>query len=484
MATDTKQGLEAALADINDLIRITEKQIASAENSSLYTAAEKAPRLAALRAELAGYQAQQTALTQQLNQLNLNNNQRNTSSSADTTAQAATARDDSANAGSAPASQMIAVNPDGRVVPAASVSKAPTNATPAATTANGNVDTGTNAETVTLTNSQGIPGGYGTGANNPSLMAAPASKSFSQPQAAANTGGAPGVGAQREDAAKPPSPSNTTTSRLEELFAGAKNAIVSQDNVLDQFASYTYSLSWYVLDHATYNSLATSDLKYIPSYNLLVQSGGIQIQTSGKPGESQQAQNSASAGSNVGRNPFFPLDYYLDNFEFITNINNSPGSRGTATTKELKFTVTEPNGISLQPNLIRAVNQLYVSKGLVKPGTMVNYNLVQYCMVIRFYGYDEKGNLVMPINQRGGQTDRQSVIEKFIPFQIGNINFKVSNKLVEYTITGVPIGEATGFSTDRGSIPQYFQFQGKTVKDILVGTQQNIPIPNDGWGEG
>ena len=136
MATDTKQGLEAALADINDLIRITEKQIASAENSSLYTAAEKAPRLAALRAELAGYQAQQTALTQQLNQLNLNNNQRNTSSSADTTAQAATARDDSANAGSAPASQMIAVNPDGRVVPAASVSKAPTNATPAATTAN------------------------------------------------------------------------------------------------------------------------------------------------------------------------------------------------------------------------------------------------------------------------------------------------------------------------------------------------------------
>ena len=394
------------------------------------------------------------------------------SSSADTTAQAATARDDNANASSAPASQMIAVKPDGRVESAAAVSTAPTNATPAATTANGNVDTGTNAETVTLTNSQGISGGYGSGANNPSLMAAPASKSFNQPLAAANTGGTPGVGAQREDAARPPAPSNATTSRLEELYAGAKNTIASQDNVLDQYASYTYSLSWYLLDHATYNSLITSDTKVLPDYNLLVQSGGIQIQTSGKPGESRQAQ----AAATVGRNPYFPLDFYLDNFEFSQAVSGTPGSRGSAKLSELKFTVTEPNGISLQPNLVRAVNELYVSKGLVKPGTTVNYNDVQYCMVIRFYGYDEKGNLVMPINQRGGQTDRQAAVEKFIPFSITNIEFKVSNKLVEYSISGVPIEQGIAFSTDRGSIPQNCQFQGKSVKDILVGTSERVPF--------
>jgi hypothetical protein len=394
------------------------------------------------------------------------------SSSADVTAQAQVARDDSANASSAPASQMIAVKPNGRVESAAAVSTAPTNATAAATTANGNVDTGTNAETVTLTNSQGIPGGYGTGINNPSLIPEPqpVSKSFNQPQAAVNTGGTAGVGAQREDAAKPPTPSNATTSRLDELYAGAKNAIMSQDNVLDQYASYTYSLSWYLLDHETYNSLATSDIKYLPSYNLLVQSGGAQIQTSGKPGESPQAQATAT----VGRNPFFPLDFYIDNFEFSQAVSASPGSRGSAKLSELKFTVTEPNGISLQPNLVRAVNALYVSKGLVKPGTTVNYNDVQYCMVIRFYGYDEKGNLVMPINQRGGQTDRQAAIEKYIPFSITNIEFKVSNKLVEYTISALPIEQKTAFSTDRGSIPQNFQFQGKTVKDILVGAQQQL----------
>ena len=393
------------------------------------------------------------------------------SSSADTTAQAAVAQDDGAKTGSAPVSQMIAVDPGGRVVPAASVSTAPTNAIPPKTTANGNVDVGTNAEPVTLTTSQAILGGYGTGANNPSLRQEPVvTKSFSQPQVATNTGGQPVVGDGRADAAKPPSPSNTTTSRLEELYAGAQNAIVSQDNVLDQFASYTYSLSWYLLDHATYNSLLSSDIKYLPNYNLLVQSGGIQLQTSGKPGETQQAQDAAS----VGRNPFFPLDFYLDNLEFNSAISGTTGSRGAAKLSDLKFTVTEPNGISLQPNLIRAVNELYASKGYVKPGTAVNYNLVQYCMVIRFYGYDAKGNLVMPINQRGGQTDRQAAIEKFIPFQIVNIDFKVANKLVEYTITGVPIEQVTAFSTDRGSIPQNFQFQGKSVKDILVGSTQTV----------
>jgi hypothetical protein len=395
------------------------------------------------------------------------------SSSADTTAQAAVAQDDGAKTGSAPVSQMVAVDPGGRVIPAASVSTAPTNAIPPKTTANGNVDVGTNAEPVTLTNSQAIPAV--TTATTPALRQEPVTKSFNQPPVATNTGGQPGVGDGRADAAKPPTPSNTTTGRLEELYAGAQNAIVSQDNVLDQFASYTYSLSWYLLDHTTYNTLLTSDVKYLPNYNLLVQSGGIQLQTSGKPGENQQAQAAAS----VGRNPFFPLDFYLDNLEFNSAISGTTGSRGSAKLSDLKFTVTEPNGISLQPNLIRAVNELYVSKGYVKPGTSVNYNLVQYCMVIRFYGYDAQGNLVMPINQRGGQTDRQAAIEKFIPFQIVNIDFKVANKLVEYTITGVPIEQVTAFSTDRGSIPQNFQFQGKSVKDILVGTSQRVFTSTD-----
>jgi hypothetical protein len=468
MATDAKQGLEAALADINDLIGLVTRQINSTNNSSLFTAAEKAQRLADLRAELAGYQAQQTALIQQLNQLNLLQNQRNTASSADTTANAQVARDDGANTSATTVTQKE-TGPDGRVVEKSFA--APTNADAPKTAATGDTDRGTNAPVRTVSQTQSSP--------SPSQPANPPLVNVRNEETGevyrieadqVNRVRVDGVGSRGDDAA--PTVRPTVVNRLDELYAGARNAIISQDNVLDQFGSYTYSLSWYLLDHATYNTLLSSDTKYLNNYTLLAQSGGAPI-TSQAPNsitiDPQQAAQANRAGA-TGRSPFFPLDYYLDNFEFDTKVSGTPGTRGAAKLSELSFTLTEPNGISLIANLIRAVNDLYFTKGLVKKGTTVNYSEAQYCMVIRFYGYDSAGNLVIPINRRGnGVTDRQAAIEKFIPFRITAIDFKVANKLVEYAIKGAPIEQLTAFSTDRGSIPQNFQFQGSTVKDILVG---------------
>jgi len=93
-----------------------------------------------------------------------------------------------------------------------------------------------------------------------------------------------------------------------------------------------------------------------------------------------------------------------------------------------------------------------------------------YVVAIRFYGYDIDGNLVQPIARRQGTTDNQAAVEKFIPFIISSIDFKVGSNLVQYQVKGTSPGTATGFSTNRGSIPQNFQFQGTTVKDILVGS--------------
>jgi hypothetical protein len=460
MATDAKQGLEAALADINDLIGLVTRQINSTNNSSLFTAAEKAQRLADLRAELAGYQAQQTALIQQLNQLNLLQNQRNTASSADTTANAQVARDDGANTSATTVTQKE-TGPDGRVVTKSFA--APTNADVPKTAATGDTDQGTNASVRTVAQTQSSTSSAQPA--NPKLVNVRNEETGEVYRLEAdqvNRVEVNGVGSRGDDAA--PTVRPTVVNRLDELYAGARNAIISQDNVLDQFSSYTYSLSWYLLDHATYNTLLSSDTKYLNNYTLLAQSGGAPLQTT-SPNFIEK--NSANT---TGRSPFFPLDYYLDDFEFDTKISGTPGTRGAAKLSELSFKLTEPNGISLIANLIRAVNDLYFTKGLVKKGTTVNYSEAQYCMVIRFYGYDSKGNLVIPINRRGNSvTDRQAAIEKFIPFRITAIDFKVANKLVEYAIKGAPIEQLTAFSTDRGSIPQNFQFQGSTVKDILVG---------------
>jgi hypothetical protein len=468
MALNDRQGLEAALADINDLIRLVLSQIASTENSRVFTAAEKAPRLAALRAELAGYRAQQAALTQALNQLSLNN-QRNTASAADITAQGQVARDDGANPKApAPPAQTV-TGADGRVVTKGFV--APTNATKPATTATGDTDRGTNAQLRTVAQTQAaVTSASAAGAAsaqpaNPQLVRVRNEETgevYRIESDQVNRVEVNGVGSRGDDAAQPTAPANAVINRLDELYAGSQNAIVNQDNILDQFASYTYSLSWYLLDNATYNSLAASDTKFISSYYLLMQSGGA------------PATTADAKGAETGRSPFFSLDYYMDNFVIESSVSGTPGARGAAKLTSISFTVSEPNGISLQPNLIRAVNNLYEKNGYVKPGTAVNYVEANYVMVVRFYGYDSAGNLVMPIDKRTGATDQQAAIEKFIPFRITDIQFKVANKLVEYNITGVPTDELTAFSTDCGSIPQNFQFQGKTVSDILVGTQQQV----------
>ena len=201
------------------------------------------------------------------------------------------------------------------------------------------------------------------------------------------------------------------------------------------------------------------------------------MQSGGAPVNNQVPVNNGTnptvptAGTvGYGRSPFFPLDYYLDNFEFGINYAGGLESGGPATFTTVSFSVTEPNGITLLDNLFAAVSDLYQKKSIVSPGVVPNYIAATFVMVVRFYGYDVNGDLVQPIARRVGSTDNQAAVEKFIPFVIKDINFRVANKLVEYQITGTGVSTNTAFSTDRGSIPQNFQFQGATVKEILVGT--------------
>ena len=373
-----------------------------------------------------------------------------TSSSADTTRESQIARDDGASPGNPVPPQQVET-PDGRIVEKSTAG--PTNADPPPTTATGATDSGTNAPTVTLNNSQSASDPPVSG---PLPYTPPAKQGFNQLQGSGavpgatpvNNGKQGGVGARSDDAASA-NGTATVRNRLDELYGGATNAIVAQDNILDQYASYTYSLSWYLLDPETYKTLVKSDKKNLNGYYLLVQSGGAPV---------------------AARSPFFPLDFYIDNFELSTIYSSTPAAGGSAQLTELSFTVTEPNGITLLSNLLNAVRELYESKNIAKPGTPINYAAAQYCMVIRFYGYDIDGNLVQPIARKTGGTDNRAAIEKFVPFTISGIEFKVANKLVEYSIKGIAVPDVTGFSTDRGSIPQNFQFQGSTVKDILVGS--------------
>lgn len=269
---------------------------------------------------------------------------------------------------------------------------------------------------------------------------------------------------------------NTTQQTLGTTFAGQK--IVSQPNVLDQYASYTYGISWYILTPEQYNQLSTPNFN-AGTWSLLMQSGG--------------------APTNQ-RNQFFPNDYYLDDLEIETFLMGK-GTNMSTNGMELKFKVVEPNGITLIQNLYKAVVSAYqnspaaavktatgVSSGFAATNTagsanqtngVPNYGAAQYCLTIEFYGYDSNGNLVAPATgqySNTGQlssTNTQSIIKKYYPFIIQNITFRTVANAIEYNVTGTPIPYNTGGSQSRGTIPFAFQLTGQTVSQILQGGFRN-----------
>jgi hypothetical protein len=273
--------------------------------------------------------------------------------------------------------------------------------------------------------------------------------------------GRPGAGAPNDDQQQ----TNTTRARLDELYGSNKAPNVPESNILSKFASYTYSLSWYLVSPDAYRELISRQNRSLNGFTLLVQSAGIG-QGSSQLADSANPQVSTSSG----RNQFFPYDYYIDNFETQVLYPSGSESQSAAAFTELSFTLTEPNGLTLLPNLYRACEDLIRQSGrLAVEQNDTNYAAAMFCMVIKFYGYDENGVLQKPITNAPGTTDSTAVVEKFIPFVLKNVKFSVGPRMTEYTIEGVSPSVRTGLATNRGSIPQDFEFSGATVQDILVG---------------
>ena len=372
------------------------------------------------------------------------------------------ARDENASA-QRPSESAQVLNLDGRIEPEGNPPGTNAEKTP---TTQSNPTTGTNAPVKTTAQTQAInnqsnrataTGDGGTGGGGASTPVADV--------------GTITITASRDDNTQP-SPS-VVTSRLDALYAG--KIISPGNNVLDNYASYTYALSWYLVDPVGFGRTISNIQKGLNGYYLLAQSGGAGIQAgTGEPtlgigtGFDPEPERLTQGAQ---RSPYFSLDYYLDNLSINTAYGSTGASGGPMKFLTLGFTVSEPNGLTLPKNLYQAVNNVY-SSAAGKKNLRVNYATGLYCMVIRFYGYDEAGQLAMPIDNSPDSTDARAAVEKFIFFTLTKFDYSLGSRLVEYKIEGAALETAVGFSSDRGSIPFAQQFTGATVKDILVGQIQ------------
>jgi hypothetical protein len=243
-----------------------------------------------------------------------------------------------------------------------------------------------------------------------------------------------------------------------------EGSITPQDNVLDQYASYTYQASVYLMKPEAFQAMVKSN-KFTPSGSqLLFQSGGAPV---------------------TGRNPYFTNDYYIDKFELKSTMMGK-GTNAAHNVNTIKMTLVEPNGITLLSNLDKAVQQYLGADNAKK-----NFAAALYLLVVKFFGYDENGNLVQAgksngvTNTIGGAIGGAvggaiaaagtAHVEKYYPMAINKINFRVANKLVEYEIEATAPQYNIAVGQSRGTIPYNVELSGMSVKDALAGSAEVGP---------
>ena len=415
--------------------------------------------IASARSYLADLQQQLTTFLIEYN----NFAARPVASSGDIVGNANLARDENANAIRPPVGQEI-LTPNGRVEPISTSAGAGTNASPTPTTAS-DPTKGTDAPVRTAAQTQAI----NTTINNSGLPVLTEDGTVSNLRRNPETGdlydpgpnyaptGSPGAAAGNEDSGRA---KNSTQTSIDTLFSTVQS-ITPQGNILDQYASYTYNISVYLMDAPGYRRLIQSAKRNVAGYALLFQSGGA------------AANSAGDLATTAGRNPYFSLDYYIDNVE-ISGLVSGKGTGSPHNSTSMKFTVIEPNGITLINNLNDAVLD-YIYKGNVNRkksggGGQAPWGGQNYLMVIKFYGYDSNGNLVRGgVQKPDGGSDPNAVIEKYIPFQISELKFKVGSKMVEYNFECVTPGNNINASSNRGTIPYDLEISASTLKEALAG---------------
>lgn len=337
--------------------------------------------------------------------------------------------------------------------PAASVGRLTTNE--AAILAQ-NAEYGTNPpvktliETQSVDNNAGLPvyneqGGLATSRRNPETG------ELYNPVGEGRPGGEPGVGAPGDDGA-----TAANTKQIISAVSANQGSFSPKNNVLDQYASYTYNIGWYLMTPEQYTTLQKTQKMSISQYNLLIQSGGAPSSVEGVQPDLVGGGAVAGVSKSAGRNPFFGLDYYFDNLE-IKSVVTGKGTNSAHNAAEISFTVTETTGITLIDNLWKAVKSVYKD-------SKIPYAAAFYALVIRFYGYDENGKIA----QASDSNNKNAIVEKIIPFRLADINFTVSNKLVEYSVKATPVPYTVGFGTNLGVIKSNIEISGATVKDLMT----------------
>ena len=110
-------------------------------------------------------------------------------------------------------------------------------------------------------------------------------------------------------------------------------------NVLHDYANHTYNIQLYAITQGGFNKISQGAIA-IGKESDIVSDGSLLISNGG-------------VGNGEKRASEFPTDFVIDNLE-IESLITGGGNRMAHNATNIKFTVTEPNGITLINNLYKS----------------------------------------------------------------------------------------------------------------------------------
>ena len=217
-------------------------------------------------------------------------------------------------------------------------------------------------------------------------------------------------------------------------------------NPLGDLSSYNYQLSLYMITPDAYDAFVASGRTSINALNesLGVDSGGAFL----------VAQSGGINNSTEVRAPGFEFDYMIDNLTFKT-LSSGKSTLTASNNTTFKFDIIEPYGFSFLTKLKKAndVLQQYAEQG----GWPKNPIRQFFILGIRFFGYDESGNIA----------DIEDVYEQFYDINIKGMKFKLDGKATTYHVEAASVAPSEGFGIKRGRINNSKDVTARTVREAI-----------------
>lgn len=234
-------------------------------------------------------------------------------------------------------------------------------------------------------------------------------------------------------------------------------------NPLSQLSSYTYQITWYMVNPDAIASLNDSNYTNINTF--------LPTGSGGQPQAYVIAQ-SGGVGDQKYRPPGMYFDYYIDDLSFKTALR-IPG--GPASGMNFEFKIIEPNSFGLATQLVLAANTLYKNSKILNNRNPKKTPLPldqHFVLAIRFYGYDENGTLIDATKFAAKDTmggNPSAVFERYYLIKITEFKFKLDGKATVYNIKAAPVPMSEAYGTKRGLISTQVSCKGGDVQSVLTG---------------